>query len=126
LQVSVREPRCTILAPISRRTSGRSVAPSNPETNLPGHPQGDRTASCPRTRTPPMSHRYPRIRVTHEDGFMYMREALSLSFYLSAPHQVYASLMMKPLELYAAAAGHALGAYVDYDGWRQALDDAAW
>ena len=36
---------------------------------------------------------------------MYMHEALSLSFYLSAPHQAYASLMMKTLELYAWDSG---------------------
>jgi hypothetical protein len=72
-----------------------------------------------------VNQRYPRIRVTADDGFVYLREVVSLSFYLAAPHSTFASQMLRALERYAATAGSALG-YIDEDGARRALDEKCW
>ncbi len=74
-----------------------------------------------------MSEHYPRIRIRAQAGFSLLREGLSLCFYIRRPHQEIARGVLRSLDTYLHAVGpHALGKYVDEEGYMQELDDAAW
>ncbi len=74
-----------------------------------------------------MSEHYPRIRIHAENGYLLLREGLSLSFYMRRPHGEIAQDVMRSLEAYLRAIGpQALGWYADTEGSWQPLDDAGW
>jgi len=73
-----------------------------------------------------VNSRYPNIRVYHETGALGMREALALSFYLPLSHRTFAGSVLRALDLYSAAIGHALGFHINNEGDGEALDDARW
>jgi hypothetical protein len=74
-----------------------------------------------------MSKHYPRIRIHTEQGFLMMREGLSISFYMHRSHGEVARAVMRSLESYLDAVGPgAIGRYVDTEGHSRELDGAAW
>jgi hypothetical protein len=74
-----------------------------------------------------MSEHYPRIRIYAENGTLLIRDSLSITFYMSRPHEEVASSVMRSLDKYLQAVGpDALGLYADQEGSWQNLDDAGW
>jgi hypothetical protein len=74
-----------------------------------------------------MNDHYPRIRIEAENGFILVREGLSITFYMRHSHGEIASKVQLALETYLQVVGrHALGYYADDEGELQPLDDAGW
>ncbi len=74
-----------------------------------------------------MTRSSPRIRIRSEDGYLLIRDGLSLCFYMRRPHAELATAVMHSLEAYLRRVGpHALGLYADEEGEWQKLDEAGW
>ena len=79
-----------------------------------------------------MSEHYPRVRlystIGGEQRSLYIRESVSLTFYMKRPHQEIVQEVMRCLEVYLRAIGpQVLGWYVDpYSGDWEELDDKGW
>jgi len=74
-----------------------------------------------------MSEHYPRIRIYAENGTLLIRDSLSVTFYMSRPHEEVSSSVMRSLDTYLRAVGpDALCLYADQEGYWQTLDDAGW
>ncbi|WP_224363612.1 type VI immunity family protein [Hyalangium versicolor] len=74
-----------------------------------------------------MSEHPPRIRVLAENGYVLVREGLSITFYMRHAHVELAQSLEHALKTYLRAVGPgALGLYADRDGEWQALDASGW
>jgi TseV toxin immunity protein TsiV len=74
-----------------------------------------------------MSEHPPRIRVRAENGYLLIRDGVSLTFYMRHPHVRILPGVMRSLDAYVRAVGEdALGIYAGDDGYWQKLDDAGW
>jgi len=75
-----------------------------------------------------MSQRVPRVRVQAGNGEFFIRDGLTLCFYMRRPHAEVVGPVMQALEQYRRVVGsHALSWYFDHDeeGFRE-LDDQGW
>lgn len=73
-----------------------------------------------------MSERYPRIRVDKGNPY-FIREGLSLCFYMRRAHSEISQAVMHSLDTYLGLMGvQTLQWYLDEEGEWQALDDAGW
>jgi hypothetical protein len=73
-----------------------------------------------------VNEHYPKLRFTY-DGYLLVREGLSLCFYMHQPHEEVAPFLMEALLAYVRAVGpRALGRYANYEGEWQDLDEAGW
>ncbi|MFP2905570.1 DUF3396 domain-containing protein [Pyxidicoccus sp. 3LFB2] len=74
-----------------------------------------------------MNEHYPKLRLTYDDGYLLIREGLSLCFYMRQPHEEAGPSVMSAVQAYVRAVGpQALGRYADDEGEWQDLDDAGW
>jgi hypothetical protein len=74
-----------------------------------------------------MTEHPPRIRLYAENGYLLIRDGLSLTFYMRHPHAQVAQGVMRSLDAYLRAVGpNALGQYAGQEGYWQKLDDAGW
>ncbi|PTL79399.1 DUF3396 domain-containing protein [Vitiosangium sp. GDMCC 1.1324] len=74
-----------------------------------------------------MSRPYPRIRIRAENGYLLIREGLTLTFYIRRSHQDISQHIARSLETYLRAVGQtALGLYADKEGDWQFLDEVGW
>ncbi|HEX8823194.1 MAG TPA: DUF3396 domain-containing protein [Archangium sp.] len=74
-----------------------------------------------------MSNHCPRIRVRAEDGYLLVRDGLSITFYMRHPHHEVAPAILISLEAYLAAVGlNALSRYMDQEGFFHEMGPAAW
>lgn len=74
-----------------------------------------------------MNDHYPRLRLTSEDGYLLVREGVSLCFYMRPPHEQLATAIMEALQTYLLAVGpQALGRVATDDGEWQELDEPGW
>ncbi|WP_240359921.1 DUF3396 domain-containing protein [Pyxidicoccus trucidator] len=74
-----------------------------------------------------MNEHYPRLRLTFDDGYLLVREGLSLSFYMRQPHAEVAPALIDALQTYLRAVGpNSIGRYADLEGDWQDLDEAGW
>ncbi len=73
-----------------------------------------------------MSEHYPRIRIHAVNGYLLVREGLSLCFYLRRPHHEVKQAVMRSLEVYLRAVGpQALSLYAAEEDWQE-LDETGW
>ena len=78
-----------------------------------------------------MSGHYPHVRIYMSDGeirSLYIREGVSITFYMKRSHQEVAQAVLSALEVYCRAVGpQKLGWYADpYSGDWDELDDKGW
>lgn len=74
-----------------------------------------------------MSEHFPRIRVRAQNGYLLIREGLTLTFYMKRAHSEIAAGVMRSLEAYLRAVGpSALDLYADEEGEWQPLDARGW
>ncbi|WP_375771819.1 DUF3396 domain-containing protein [Archangium gephyra] len=74
-----------------------------------------------------MSEHYPRIRIHAENGYLLMREGLSICFYMHSSHQEVVRAVMHSLDVYLGVVGpQSLGWYDIGEGEWQKLDDEGW
>lgn len=74
-----------------------------------------------------MSTLYPRIRIHAENGYLLIRDGLTLTFYIRRSHHEISKSIGRALDAYVLAVGTAaLGLYSDQEGNWQPLDDAGW
>jgi hypothetical protein len=74
-----------------------------------------------------VNDRYPKLRLTSSDGYLLVREGLSLCFYMRQPHEELVSAVTEALQAYLRAVGpQALGRVATEDGEWQELDEAGW
>jgi len=74
-----------------------------------------------------VNEHYPTIRLTYDDGYLLVREGLSLCFYMRQPHEEVGPAVMEAVQSYVRAVGpRALGRYSDDEGEWQDLDAAGW
>jgi hypothetical protein len=74
-----------------------------------------------------MSTTYPRIRLRAENGYILVKEGLSVTFYIRRSHQELSPSISRSLESYLHAVGPtSLGLYADEEGDWQLLDEAGW
>jgi hypothetical protein len=74
-----------------------------------------------------MSEFSPRIRIEAPNGYVLVRDGLSLCFYMRRPHAEMAQAVARSLDAYLRAVEpHALALYADDDGYWQELDDSGW
>jgi hypothetical protein len=70
---------------------------------------------------------YPRIRIRAKNGYLLVREGLTLTFYIRCSHEEISQHIRHLLEAYLHAIGTtALGLYADEEGDWQLLDEAGW
>jgi len=74
-----------------------------------------------------MNNHYPRIHISAQNGYILVRDGLSINFYMRRAHGDVVQGLMKSLDVYLRAIGpQALGLYADEEGEWQTLDDAGW
>jgi hypothetical protein len=74
-----------------------------------------------------VNEHYPRLRLTYDDGYLLIREGLSLCFYMRQPHEEVGPSVLEAVQAYVRAVGpRALGRYADDEGEWQDLDEAGW
>jgi len=74
-----------------------------------------------------VSENLPHIRVHARDGYLLIRDGLSINFYMRHPHKDVARFVMRSLEIYLRAVGHqAISLYANQEGDWQLLDDSKW
>ncbi|WP_216673606.1 DUF3396 domain-containing protein, partial [Pyxidicoccus fallax] len=74
-----------------------------------------------------MSERIPNVRVRAQNGFVLIRDGLSVSFFIKRPHSELRTGLMHSLEAYRRAMGPAaLKSYADMEGEWQRLDEEGW
>jgi hypothetical protein len=74
-----------------------------------------------------MSSQYPKILIQAPNGYVLVRDGLSINFYMRHSHAEVAPGLMRSLEVYLRAVGpQALGWYVDEDGYPQELEPTGW
>ena len=70
---------------------------------------------------------YPTIRIRAENGYLLIREGLSLTFHIRRSHKDISQSIGHSLEAYLRATGaNVLGLYADEEGYWQSLDEAGW
>ncbi|MFP2905568.1 DUF3396 domain-containing protein [Pyxidicoccus sp. 3LFB2] len=74
-----------------------------------------------------MNEHYPKLRFTFGDGYLLIREGLSLCFYMRQPHKEVRPALLEALQIYLRAVGpDSIGRYADLEGEWQDLDEAGW
>lgn len=74
-----------------------------------------------------MSAHHPRIRIRIHTGYVFLREGLSFSFYMRAPHDEVKQAVVRALDVYVRAVGpQALNLYTDNEGGGEKLDEGGW
>lgn len=74
-----------------------------------------------------MSEHYPRIRLQAKTGTVFVREGLSLTFYMRPPHSEIVERVLQALDVYLRGVGpRALELYADQEGEWQDLDEVGW
>ncbi|MCP3144699.1 type VI immunity family protein [Pyxidicoccus xibeiensis] len=74
-----------------------------------------------------MSEHPPRIRVQNEDGYVFVREGLSLCFYMHRSHRGLGPAILRALDIFQRAlAPGTLAQYVDMEGDWPKLDTPSW
>jgi hypothetical protein len=74
-----------------------------------------------------MNEHHPRVRIRAENGYLLIREGLSISFYMRRSHQEVAREVLRSLDVYLEAVGSpSLGWYDNGEGEWKRLDEAGW
>lgn len=74
-----------------------------------------------------MIEHYPRIRIHAANGYLLIREGLTLTFFMRHSHAALSQGIHRSLETYLRAVGpDALALYADEEGFWQSLDAAGW
>ncbi|HYO58273.1 DUF3396 domain-containing protein [Archangium sp.] len=74
-----------------------------------------------------MVERYPRIRIHAANGYLLIRDGLTLTFFMRHSHAAISQAVHQALETYLRAVGpDSLALYADEEGYYQSLDGAGW
>ncbi len=74
-----------------------------------------------------MTEHYPKIRVHAQNGYLLIRDGLTLTYYMRRDHMEVAPAVLRALGIYRSTVGpEALGVYSDDNGNWHKLDDTGW